>query len=98
MVLQMLLENAVKHGLDNIREGGEISVDTELKDEVLYLTVSNSLPTEDESKQRQSSHGESGIGLINIEQRLDLLYGDRGSIETHIKDDCFIVNVQIPQS
>ena len=98
MVLQMLLENAVKHGLDNIREGGGISVDAELKDEILYLIVSNDLPTEENSKQRPSPDSESGIGLINIEQRLDLLYGERGTIKTHREDDRFIVNVQIPQS
>ena len=98
MVLQMLLENAVKHGLDNIREGGEISVSAELESEILSITVINNLPTEGNSKHQKSPHSESGIGLINIEQRLDLLYGERGSINTNIKDDRFIVKVQIPQS
>ena len=98
MVLQMLLENAVKHGLDNIREGGEISVAAELKDEILNLTVINNLPTEENLKKGTSPNRESGIGLINIEQRLDLLYGDRGVIKTHIEDNRFVVNIQIPQS
>lgn len=98
MVLQMLLENAVKHGIDNIREGGEISVSAQLEDQVLQLEVSNNLPLDHESKPSRSKDSDSGIGLINIAQRLDLLYSGQGALDTKIKDHRFIVNVQIPQA
>jgi len=93
MVLQMLLENAVKHGIDNIREGGKISVSAKLEGQALCVEVSNNLPSDHDSRANRSKDSESGIGLLNIEQRLDLLYSGQGSLETEIKDDQFIVNV-----
>ncbi len=98
MVLQMLLENAVKHGIDNIREGGEISVSAKLEDQVLHLEVSNNLPSDHESRAKLPKDSDSGIGLINIAQRLDLLYSGRGALDTKIEDNRFIVNVTIPQA
>jgi len=92
MVLQMLLENAVKHGIDNIREGGKINVEAELNDNILTMGVSNDLPKDYVKKSK-----EPGIGLFNIDQRLDLLYADRGSIETAIINNRFCVTVNIPQ-
>jgi len=92
MVLQMLLENAVKHGIDNIREGGTISVKAERGTESMTLDVYNDLP-----KNYAEKHKEPGIGLLNIGQRLDLLYPGRGSIETEIVENRFCVTVTIPQ-
>ena len=92
MVLQMLLENAVKHGIDNIREGGEINVDAALEDKIMTIKVCNDLPEERNNKQK-----EPGIGLFNIGQRLDLLYAGKGSIETEIVENRFCVTVKIPQ-
>jgi len=92
MVLQMLLENAVKHGIDNIREGGTISVKAERGTESMTLDVYNDLP-----KNYAEKHKEPGIGLLNIGQRLDLLYPGRGSIEIEIVENRFCVTVTIPQ-
>jgi len=92
MVLQMLLENAVKHGIDNIREGGEIEVNAKLAEQILTLQVFNDLPRDYAEKP-----SDSGIGLFNIGQRLDLLYAGRGSIETEIINNRFCVTVEIPQ-
>ena len=92
MVLQMLLENAVKHGLENIREGGKIEVDAALESQIMTLRVCNDLPTDYAEKQ-----SEPGIGLFNIDQRLDLLYAGRGSLETDIVGNRFCVTVTIPQ-
>ncbi len=92
MVLQMLLENAVKHGIDNIREGGTIVVEAELCEQTLIVRVCNDLP-----ENYQKNHKDTGIGLLNIGQRLDLLYAGRGSIDTEIVDNRFCVTVNIPQ-
>jgi sensor histidine kinase YesM len=92
MVLQMLLENAVKHGIDNIREGGKIEVFAEFERQILTLRVCNDLPTN-----YADIKSEPGIGLFNIDQRLDLLYAGRGSVDTTIEDNLFCVTVTIPQ-
>lgn len=98
MVLQMLLENAVKHGIDNIREGGEISINAILKKQVLHIEVTNTLPVDHDTRSSKPIDKDSCIGLINIEQRLSLLYSGQGSLETQIKDNRFIVNLKIPQT
>ncbi|MBL4673953.1 MAG: histidine kinase [Arenicella sp.] len=92
MVLQMLLENAVKHGIDNIREGGKIEVTAEFENQIMTLRVCNDLPEGYAEKQSVP-----GIGLLNIDQRLDLLYSGRGSVDTDITDNRFCVTVTIPQ-
>ncbi len=96
MVLQMLLENAVKHGIDNIKEGGTIDVAATLEGTMLNLQVCNDLPR-DYAAKHKTAQSEPGIGLYNIGQRLDLLYAERGSIETSVVDNRFCVNVKIPQ-
>ena len=92
MVLQMLLENAVKHGIDNIREGGTINVRAKLETQMMVIEVSNDLP-----KNYKNKNSEPGIGLFNIDQRLDLLYSGQGSIDTMIDGNRFCVTVKIPQ-
>ena len=92
MVLQMLLENAVKHGIDNIREGGKIEVDAKTRNHHMILRVTNDLP-----KSYDENKTEPGIGLFNIDQRLDLLYAGRGSVETEIENNRFCVTVVIPK-
>jgi sensor histidine kinase YesM len=92
MVLQMLLENAVKHGIDNIRDGGTIDVQASLKRQMMTISVCNDLP-----ENHEKNSDEPGIGLFNIGQRLDLLYAGRGSVETKVVDNRFCVNVKVPQ-
>ena len=92
MVLQMLLENAVKHGIENIREGGSITVDARLKQKIMTIQVCNDLP-----KEYNTVRKEPGIGLFNIGQRLDLLYSGKGSIETKVVKNRFCAIVKIPQ-
>ncbi len=92
MVLQMLLENSVKHGIENIASGGEIQMSADLLDQRLVLTVCNDLP--DDYKE---SSGEPGIGLLNIEQRLDLLYGEQARLVAGAEDGRYCVTLTIPQ-
>ena len=96
MVLQMLLENAVKHGVENIKEGGQINVKAELIDQVMVLRVTNDLP-KNYTDNKFNKNKEPGIGLLNIGHRLDLLYSGQGSIDTKINGNRFCVTVKIPQ-
>ncbi len=93
MVLQMLLENAVKHGIENIPSGGAIQVSAFNDARVLCLKVCNDLP----SNFAQSTD-EPGIGLLNIEQRLALLYGDTAELLAEIEDGRYCVTLRIPQT
>ncbi|WP_435785852.1 sensor histidine kinase [Cellvibrio sp.] len=92
MILQMLIENAVKHGIDNLRYGGEVKLGSNEQKTHIVFTVTNNIP----DTSTLQNHN-TGIGLKNIEQRLQLLYGGNASCETAIQDQVFIVTVTIPK-
>ena len=91
MTLQMLAENAVKHGLDQLREGGSLAIDISDQGERLVLDVRNDAPL-DGLKQ----HG-MGIGLRNIEQRLGLLYGTNATLKANAHPGAFHVRIELPK-
>lgn len=92
MILQMLIENAVKHGIEHCAEGGEILViASDLGDKIHFL-IRNDVP-----RNRPESGRGTGIGLSNIEQRLRLLYGYQILFSTRELTDQFIVEFQIPK-
>lgn len=73
MLLQTLVENALKHGIANRPDGGEISIRAQIRDDHLELEVVNTgeLPEHPPG---------NGIGLRNARTRLQLLYGDQATI------------------
>ncbi|MBZ2207959.1 sensor histidine kinase [Massilia soli] len=91
MTLQMLAENAVKHGLDQLRDGGSLSVDISEQDERLLLDVRNDAPADGA---RQPG---MGIGLRNIEQRLGLLYGTGATLAASAHPGGFHVRIALPK-
>jgi hypothetical protein len=73
MILQTLVENAVKHGISMLPGGGVVGLDAQLRDGRLKVVVSNT------GKFRPRADN-SGFGLQNAAERLRLLYGDRASL------------------
>ena len=67
MLLQPLVENAVKYGVACKPEGGEVTIRAVTEDGRLFLEVLNS------GELKPVAH--SGVGLQNTRQRLQLLYG-----------------------
>ncbi|MFZ6733960.1 sensor histidine kinase [Undibacterium sp. Ji42W] len=82
MLLQPLVENAVKHGLEPKMEGGSIHVVAEKQDGILHLKVIDTglgLPFNyDDSKNISSAA--NNIGNANIRERLLALYGPQASL------------------
>ena len=75
MMLQSLVENAIKHGLEPKADGGTLTVSAEIVHGKLVLTVSDS----GLGFGRAPTAG-TGIGLDNIRERLKLLYGGKASL------------------
>jgi sensor histidine kinase YesM len=73
MVLATLVENAVKHGLSRLPEGGSIDVAARFEGENLLLEVG------DDGAGFSASAG-TGVGLANTRSRLAALYGARASL------------------
>ena len=78
MLLQTLIENAVKHGVSQTREAGRIEVVVRAAGDVLTLDVRNTGPGSDD-RGRQPREGE-GFGLRSIRERLKGHFGERASL------------------
>jgi two-component system LytT family sensor kinase len=76
LLLQPLVENAIKHGVSKRVAGGEIHVAGARRDETLRLTVYNDGPWVREDV--EATHG--GVGLGNLRTRLQILHGDRSEL------------------
>ena len=89
LTLQTLVENAVKHGVSNEKEGGEISISMAVANGFLGIRVLNPgiLNTEEKT---------AGIGLQNLKDRLDISYKGKAAFRLfqHGKQVC--AEVQIP--
>lgn len=87
-----LIENAFKHGVSATKLSS-IDINMTCDDKtVLFSVENNNFPkiTDDKSG--------SGIGLQNLEKRLQLLYPDKFSFKTILKDDRFLVTLKIETS
>lgn len=80
MLLQTLVENAVKYGISARSDGGEISIIARREDGALRLQVVNpgSLPASIPTRRSNTS---TGVGLRNAGERLRLLFGERASLQ-----------------
>ncbi len=96
MMLQMLLENAVKHGVERLQHGGEVSVRIVKESELMKITVINSMPESTPMVKSASMENSAGIGLRNIDQRLQLLYGAPAGLHTEIQGGQFHTHVIVP--
>jgi hypothetical protein len=77
MILQPLVENAVKHGISPLQEGGEVAIRAHLESERVIITVEDT-----GAGRRPAPQGRTtGIGLLNVRERLDHIYGPAASIQ-----------------
>jgi LytS/YehU family sensor histidine kinase len=70
-LLQMLAENAIKHGISNLIQGGTVSIVTRRYGDEVHILVENSGTLGGEA--------DTGIGLVNSKRRLDLQF--KGMVE-----------------
>ena len=89
MIIQMLVENAVKHGISNLKQGGEIILDVDKTSEQLFICVAN-------SGTLSMGEGNTKLGLENIKQRLSLLFGNRTHFTLREKDTFVEAKITIP--
>jgi len=73
-LLQTLVENAIKHGIAQLKEGGELRIEARVADGALTLRAINPRPAE------PMPTGGDGLGLRNATERLRLLFGERASL------------------
>ena len=90
MILQPLVENAVKHGIGGLTGGGLVSIAARRDGSQLRITVEN-----DVDEEPLASSG-AGIGLANVQQRLSAAYGHEGSVHQARRDNKYRVELTLP--
>ncbi|MCW3114447.1 MAG: putative signal transduction histidine kinase [Segetibacter sp.] len=90
MMLQTLVENAIKHGISKKMEGGIIKIISDFKDNHHELIVTN-------TGHLNGDFNPDGFGLSSTQSRLMLLYGDKAHFEIKNKsDDMVEATVKMP--
>jgi signal transduction histidine kinase len=74
MMLQTLAENAIKHGLEPLPEGGNVWISARVAGDRASVTVA------DDGRGFSEDGGGTGIGLKNVRERLRLAYGDAAAL------------------
>ena len=89
LLLQPLVENAVRHGIQPLREGGEVNLRGRREGNCWIIEIDNPLP----ATPAQPGHGH---GLDNVRQRIAYRYGPRAQVSAGAHGERFVVRVQLP--
>ncbi len=89
LLLQPLVENAVKHGVEPSASGAQIRVSTQRRGSSVVIKVTNTVPA------GQGQRG-SGVALENVRERLKLLHDVQSRFQSGLKDGVFQVRIEVP--
>jgi hypothetical protein len=89
LLLQPLVENAVRHGVEPSAEGGVIRIRTKVKVGRAVVSIANSVP-------KEASRPGSGMALKNVRERLRLMHDVAAQFETRQEADVFRVQIVVP--
>jgi two-component system, LytTR family, sensor histidine kinase AlgZ len=90
LLLQPLFENAVVHGIAQMPEGGWIRLQAVRNGGRLSVTVENSWDPEAGTSRR------NGVGLKNVQRRLEARYGSEARLTANAEENVFCVRMQFP--
>lgn len=96
MIIQPLVENAVKHGICNLPEGGLIRISAHRAGSILHIRVDNPVDADLAQQPADNSGSSAGIGLANVRQRLAGAYKHHASIGWGRHDNNFNVDIAMP--
>lgn len=92
LLLQPIVENAIKFGLYDTTDNVTISIRGEVEDNYLVVMVQNPY----DAKTTRPRTG-TGFGLRGVQRRLSLLFARNDLVETHGNDDIFTTIIKVPQ-
>jgi two-component system sensor histidine kinase AlgZ len=90
LLLQPLIENAVKHGIATLVDGGTIKVEGRVIGGQLEVRIENGFDPESPTPRR------SGLGLRNVRSRLETRFGSAASLTAHAGDNQFRAEMSVP--
>ena len=89
LLLQPLVENAVKHGVEPSASGAQVRVSTQRRGGVVVIKVTNTVP----NGQGRRGHG---VAQDNVRDRLRLLHDVQGQFQTALVDGVYQVRIEVP--
>jgi hypothetical protein len=89
LLLQPLVENAVRHGVEPSASGAQLIISTRSRSGAVVIKVTNSVP----GGGSQPGHG---LALANVRERLFLLHDVQAQFKTAFKDGLFQVRLEVP--
>lgn len=107
IILQPIAENSIVHGLDELAENTTIYLKVYQKENVAYIEMTDMGKGMDEAELQNvrdtvtfgggGEHSTNGIGLHNINERIQLMYGIEYGVEVYSKEQCYTkVVLKIP--
>jgi two-component system LytT family sensor kinase len=92
LMIQTLVENAIKHGISQLTYGGFVEITTKVANDFLYITIRNS------GQLKESTEDDTGFGIKNTLQRLQLLYNGAALLKISNESDTVVLTeLQIPR-
>jgi LytS/YehU family sensor histidine kinase len=95
MVMQVLVENAIKHGVCSVRGVGIVNIRGECRGDRLFLEVRDNGNGFRPGARPPRTAGQ-GFGLRNIEDRLHLYFGDQGALRIGREGSMTVVAIEFP--
>jgi two-component system, LytTR family, sensor histidine kinase AlgZ len=90
LLLQPLVENAIKHGVAGLLEGGVLTIEGRREGPRCRVTVVNAFDPEAQPR------AGTGTGLRNVRDRLSTHYGPAASFDARAEGDRFTVSITYP--
>jgi LytS/YehU family sensor histidine kinase len=91
LLLQTLVENAIKHGISKLPKGGSIDIYSSENQQILEITITN------DGKYEENIESDSGFGLKNSIERLKFLFGNSASLSINNENNKVVTHVIIPK-
>jgi LytS/YehU family sensor histidine kinase len=91
MLLQPLVENAIKHGIGQMVETGRVRIEAVRAGSILRIRVENDVDADGAGGARGT-----GLGLVNVRQRLAAAHGHEASAHWARRDGRFVVELALP--
>jgi two-component system, LytTR family, sensor kinase len=91
LILQPIIENAIKFGLYNTLEQVTINISSKINDVFLEIEITN--PISEDSLETNAS---TGFGLKSIQRRLQIIYNQNNLLQTKIANNIFVTTLKIP--
>lgn len=95
VLLQPLLENALQHGIEPLRSGGQLQVRLFVEQQKLCCELRNSMPSV-ATVQAPDGRRDHGIGLSNTRARLAQRYGNLADLTLTLAEQQAMVRLEIP--